>query len=99
MAHTPGPWTAIEDWGEHISAYAHVAEVRGNEPDFAILAAPESHPFRDAEANARLIAAAPELLAALREIAARIFARDGYVSWSPEEYDALFALITKATGE
>lgn len=107
MAHTRGPWTAIEDFGQHISAYAHVATVRGSEPDFAILAGSESHPFRDAEANARLIAAAPELLAALqvivKEINAWNSAVESIIGRQPREtWQGLLdarAAIAKATGE
>jgi hypothetical protein len=58
-AHTPGPWTAILSAGDDpwmVAAEMPVARV----PDYS----------GNAEANARLIAAAPALLAALEKIEA-----------------------------
>lgn len=55
-AHTPGPWTArkhTDTKGWTVSAGNSIASVK---------------PRPEAEANARLIAAAPELLEALKEI-------------------------------
>jgi hypothetical protein len=59
--HTPGPWSQGEDnplniYGNHAS----VANVHGTHPTGA-------RTEEEAIANARLIAAAPELLAALQE--------------------------------
>lgn len=62
MAHTPGPWTVQE--GEVTAAEGDViiAEMVGRGRPCAV-----ENPI-EAEANARLIAAAPDLLAALRLI-------------------------------
>jgi hypothetical protein len=83
--HTPGPWHTAGEQGVQIrSAKDQIAKVwtmRGNEW----------------KANARLIAAAPELLEALKEI---VDAADG-AGW--EQLDPSFkkarAAIAKATGE
>lgn len=54
-AHTPGPWSANLDW-----IYADADEER-----IARVVTPERHP-EIGEANARLIAAAPDMLTALK---------------------------------
>ena len=59
-AHTPGPW-AVDGAGRH-------AIVRG--ADLTIVAVRHRLEGRTHEANARLIAAAPDMLALLREIVA-----------------------------
>jgi hypothetical protein len=61
-AHTPGPWFVAEG-ANHEGDYAPAGSVR-NETWW--IAKVEDAP--EAEANARLIAAAPELLEALRKI-------------------------------
>jgi hypothetical protein len=55
-SHTPGPWTVEECWSQTCGAGHQIKECRGDEysDEFA--------------ANARLIAAAPDLLEALRTI-------------------------------
>lgn len=75
--HTPGPWSA--DYGD-FSAYCETgAEVcrvtKGNHDDGA------SIPEAEMEANLRLVAAATEILAALKELVAY---DDG--SSEPEDY-------------
>lgn len=58
--HTPGPWTVDEPhqiWSEKAREYVAITQVE----DF------ETLPRDQVEANARLIAAAPELLDALEE--------------------------------
>ena len=84
--HTPGPWEVSEDDPCEIQ--------REGNGDFVamVLPAPELGWDMNAEreANARLIAAAPDLLAALR--AAR-----GYVS-QPKVLAAILSAIAKATG-
>lgn len=94
--HTAGPWEVSLENGELPEGYATingqgwwqlagvVVEVGGqkNEEGFA---------------NARLIAAAPELLEALRSLHAAMACYDG----TPEEtlaLDAAYAAIAKATG-
>lgn len=62
--HTPGPWAAddLEDGG------VFVFEKGGGNLTIADLNADRSFGFEQIQANARLIAAAPELLAALETI-------------------------------
>lgn len=84
--HTPGPWHVD---GIHVGSEAYiVARVEAFEPR------------AEREANARLIAAAPELLAVVADLVATW---DGYDETGPEPLDALVeqarAAITKARGE
>lgn len=84
--HTAGPWSQGEDnplniYGNH----ANVAKVHGSHPTGA-------RTEEEAIANARLIAAAPELLAALREIAEM----DGGGSWNTSEFHALCSIAKAA---
>ena len=91
--HTPGPWIAVGTWVEHPD---------DNTPDICncnpFHMMPTSRSHEEACANARLIAAAPELLAALQ-------ACDKAMSYM-SEYDIPLTLpeqvkaaIAKATGE
>lgn len=85
--HTPGPWSCRRDAQYYYSVYADELRV-----------ATASDLIADkGKANARLIAAAPDLL----EVAQRILDR-GYVSESIEEergdHNRLVAAIAKATG-
>ena len=64
--HTPGPWFAVADKGQTIirtsrssAAFSPLAIVKGDKRDT----------LKDQEANARLIAAAPDLLEALEALA------------------------------
>ena len=92
--HTPGPWNA--DWATGLrNGSQQVIEwfVRSDGDDVSI-AADIVNPANGlpSESNARLIAAAPELLEALQEL----------VSWqttAPQKYvDAAKAAIAKAIG-
>jgi len=58
--HTQGPWT-VNRIGEITSGKTRIAKVTSNGPTFG-------SPTMDDIANARLIAAAPDLLAALKAI-------------------------------
>lgn len=83
--HTPGPWD--ENNGRVF---------RGNSGSICILT--DQHSFGEYRANARLIAAAPELLEALQsiiEIGKRNTENPKYDGY----YDAARAAIAKATGE
>ena len=86
--HTPGPW------GYAPSCWDHDAEVHiGN----------ECFPFAN-EADARLVAAAPELLAALTELhrEADLYESDRIASGLPHpdiDLQPALAAIAKATGE
>ncbi|MBZ9759447.1 hypothetical protein LB553_00910 [Mesorhizobium sp. CA8] len=93
---TPGPWhleisLSADDNGLQQCVIANetveVCEVSG-----AVLVRGEFHP--ENMANARLIAAAPDMLAALKEVAARLGPR-----WFLEQnWDAPIAAILKAEG-
>ena len=65
--------------------------------EYVTPAAPEKSKAEVAFANARLIAAAPELLEALKAICDEQDANEGYAA--PATYDAARAAIAKATGE
>lgn len=93
--HTPGPWAVREHWADEGSF--EVYPTRGGDPDFgkwsALAEIPEYGPddAPEAEANAHLIAAAPDLLRTLQDIAA-------YYpnSWAADRANEV---IAKATGE
>lgn len=82
MTHTKGPWRAI------IPGMSYPAIVR-DKAHFEIAYIPET---RDAEANANLIAAAPELLEMLKEFRVHFLAPGG------PRYVAATRLINKAEG-
>lgn len=81
--HTPGPWEKFEDKNG-------VVRVGGAEHSVASI----NNPFLDNEANARLIATAPELLEALKE-ASNQLTSDGHC---PALIASIDAVIAKATG-
>lgn len=68
MTHTPGPWSCdYGDFAAYCQTGAEVCEVtKGNHDDGTKI------PDDEMEANLRLVAAAPELLAALKQAAAFI---------------------------
>jgi hypothetical protein len=82
--HTPGPWFVGTGW---IGA----GEIR----EGRVIARVDNYPYGDSEANIRLLAAAPELLEALRS-AIKVLRWAG----GNEErvYDAAVAAIAKAEG-
>ncbi len=104
MRHAPGPWTfrrsmwttTVPGDGFGIYAYGRARQICGNnqtDPGDGI------EPFftwEEMEANARLIAAAPELLAALEAMCLNM-ANDG--GEYRDCYKAARAAIAKATGE
>lgn len=92
MASTPGPWgTTEKSWSDHVEVHPQdnglftIARVRGFAMD-------------EARANAKLIAAAPKLLAALKRLHGAVQDNIGYVP--SEIIDAAMearAAITEAT--
>lgn len=73
--HTPGPWTAnFEHHARENDAQFMVCE--GGDIPIAVLSADGFIGIGERKANTRLIAAAPELLAALTRLASAAFARD-----------------------
>ena len=93
VRHTPGPWKAVLVEGHRLGGRNGAARydvLAMNPPDFVA--------DRLTEANARLIAAAPDLLAACRavlECLGRTLAPD----YLPETRELLRAAIAKAEGE
>ena len=85
--HTPGPWKAVRNevhvGGRRICAYVTSGASLGIGPD-----------LERSYANARLIAAAPDLLEAL-QMAKHIVANEG----TDEQMAQVFSAIEKATGE
>ena len=90
--HTPGPWFAVADKGQTIirtsrssAAFSPLAIVKGDKRDT----------LKDQEANARLIAAAPDLLDALSEI----INDGGKFVMTNETHRKARAAIAKARGD
>lgn len=89
--HTPGPWTVTPHPHLPIARVHRGPHDPGGVPICAVnmrsLAALSESGDSEDDANARLIAAAPDLLAALRAVRGRV---------PVEEYDGLGALIDAA---
>lgn len=74
--HTPGPWVCRPDDPGYTTAMRYVVTALVGGCSDAVLAdVGHDTPWRSVEANARLIAAAPDLLAALRAIEATLDGR------------------------
>lgn len=85
-AHTPGPWTVVLDEASADPLRVFQDDGTGNGDHIKLIAGdPES------DANLRLIASAPELLAALKAVVS-VADRD------TDEFAAARAAIAKATG-
>lgn len=105
--HTPGPWIIVnEDYGQIIRGAETEREDRGTKykfRDFVASTWGERSEINDV--NARLIAAAPELLEALNTMTNRYcsLVNSGDAgNWNPEEdpeVQQARAVIAKATGE
>ena len=113
--HTPGPWTANFDHQQN--ACAHVRASNGyNEVATVFVASEDGDQKRDEngcwpdqpvrDANARLIAAAPDMLAALQELLAvtpAVAPAAGMLAGIVERHraaiDGARAAIAKATGD
>ena len=88
--HTPGPWVVRESsCGSVGTASMLIAMAYGDDPDCKA--------DDRMAANARLIAAAPELLGALKAICDEQDANEGYAT--PATYDAARAVIAKAEAQ
>ena len=87
---TPGPWRVSEKRGDLIDIRHENNEPGAMSLNLAQIVARQSW-LKEAEANAQLIAAAPELLEALQDLQARACI---YVNTSKAK-----AVINKATGE
>jgi len=91
--HTPGPWAIIVDVPGAAVGYRAIVKNNDGQPGDIIC-----NPSPMGEANARLIAAAPDLLAALQMVD-RIWSNDQTANIDPESPLAIVrAAIAKATG-
>jgi hypothetical protein len=91
MKHTPGPWIVVEGEDDNGNACFIVDCQDGLNFDFAIATLHGS----DDQANAKLIAAAPDLLEALADLCYCVGAAYG----ESHVYKEARAAIAKATGE
>lgn len=91
--HTPAPWQ-IDD-----KTFVYALGPGGTNKFFLSVqaAGPERIGEREKESNARLIAAAPELLAALQSMI-ELIDDNGLCVDGCEDYDTAIAAIAKATG-
>jgi hypothetical protein len=92
MQHTPGPWT-VEEYGDDETPTLVIH--KDSESRICFMAAPGSHgdPAK-IEADAHLIAAAPDLLATLKKIAALRYVEDANEPFD-EALDLAVAAIKK----
>ena len=104
--HTPGPWFADQDgriWRRHPSElYQNGGGVAGDKPIALVQKGwyEENEQGFPVEANARLIAAAPDLLEALESIVSdHDFCGDEWGSRRDAWIETARAAIAKATGE
>lgn len=93
--HTPGPWTVQEEIDGPVQNTRIVAHKKAVASTAQQCGRP--HHWNEAEANARLIAAAPELLEACEALVNAYSIHDGTVH--ARAVDVAVAAIRKATGE
>ena len=103
MTYTPGPWNVAENLFGSTASYEVYTNIETKSGKGGYTRICQITP-RDQKANARLIAAAPDLLAATEAwVAAMKGWLDGNPPKSPEEsraiYDAAVAALKKARGE
>ena len=88
--HTPGPWQIVDDVPSSAIGYRAILDAEG----FIV-----ANPSPMGDANARLIAAAPELLAALQDMAGAYQRHFDVMPVAWQTYDDIArAAIAKATG-
>jgi hypothetical protein len=115
-AHTPGPWTPrgggsnyhpheknradMMDWRSGVDAEVPFTETDGSREDVQSVAAGYGRTLAEAEANARLIAAAPELLEACQSARESIeqLVRLNRIPANNKGLRDVIAAIAKATG-
>ena len=99
-SHTPGPWK-IFFWSEAIGVSSDRPKPRDCESIATVPRGPETCPDATrvlAEANARLIAAAPDMLEALRDLLGAAVRRPALTTEEDGFRDAARAAIKKAEG-
>lgn len=99
--HTPGPWFNNPDWQEDDGEAGAI--IRQNSPDEIICPEVWGQDMNQRDANARLIAAAPDLLAVLENIRGDcLSALDGTWDCSDDGFEAILTavetVIAKAKG-
>ena len=97
--HTPGPWyvgTEFNDQGRHIYAEQKVRHEDGDEWHPLIACTDDDERLVDWQANAVLIAAAPDLLEVLQRLVRVIEIEDAHLA-NFGEVEAARAAIAKAT--
>lgn len=94
--HTPGPWAITK--GAYGALWAGPAMLPhpGRDMEFCAQARGASY-LAERDADARLIAAAPDLLAALRDLFAGM-EQHGAEKWMPHRMERARAVIASATG-
>lgn len=100
MAHTPGPWEYSLELQKDGSGEAFYLESNGSNFMGACSCCNGTHIDGDAEANARLIAAAPDLLAALQgaEFLIRVSAENSGSASDLAAADYYAEVLARATG-
>lgn len=97
---TPGPWTYVDATKEARMRYAPKCVIQAGKKQVADFSWNDNSPFfptrEESQANARLIAAAPELLAELRDILD--WAVTEKAPLRAQEIASIRAVIAKATG-
>jgi hypothetical protein len=95
--HTPGPWIAVPNGGDDEDIRALLVGKNDQYGDFTTIADCRSRWIPDEEANARLIAAAPDMLAALT-LVEPILGRGPVTQETIEAYKAVADTIARANG-
>lgn len=93
MPHTPGPWGFTYDGSSDWSIGP------ADDPQARRIASVWDRDDARAEANVRLIAAAPELLAACKALSDALASRLGEFEMEPAVLYEAYALIRKAEGQ
>jgi hypothetical protein len=95
MTYTKAPWHICEVTGRGLKL---IRDENGYCVAEAVKPANSGAAYIDADANAALIAAAPELLAACEAMAAQLGGGDSFTQWEAAKAQ-LLAAIAKARGE
>jgi hypothetical protein len=95
MTYTKAPWHICEVTGRNLKL---IRDAKGYCVAEAVKPANSGAAYIDADANAALIAAAPELLAACEAMAAQLGGGDSFTQWEAAKAQML-AAIAKARGE
>jgi len=100
MTHTPGPWEATQErefYQDHVQPYS-IRTVRDDEEDIVYIARCMDSWDTDMRANARLIAASPDLLEACKAAVAALTQPKTYPADIQAATKWLSAAIAKAEG-